>query len=168
VGSFAINDALLKHAVYNKAELAYIFVLGSKLNSFHSSDVPSHIKHIMATTTITETASQAPIVQDSSKYDFANLEPYVHPPATKEDLPWAELVTLDLEDYNRPGGKERLSKQLEHAVHHVGFVRVPLFIHHRVANADSTLVLRQELRPHARAGGPSIHPSKALLQVADL
>lgn len=60
--------------------------------------------------------------EDLSQYDFANLEPYVHPPETKEDLPWAELVTLDLEDYNRPGGKERLSKQLEHAVHHVGFV----------------------------------------------
>jgi hypothetical protein len=76
----------------------------------------------MATTTIQETASQAPISEDLSKYDFANLEPYVHPPETKEDLPWSELVTLDLEDYGRPGGKERLAKQLEHAVHHVGFV----------------------------------------------
>jgi hypothetical protein len=79
----------------------------------------------MATTTVTETVTQVPIAQDFSKYDFASLEPYTHPPETKEDLPWAELVTLDLEDYNRPGGKERLSKQLEHAVHHVGFVRVP-------------------------------------------
>ncbi len=71
------------------------------------------------TETHTTTASEQ---KGLSQYDFSNLEPYVHPPETKADLPWSELVTLDLEDYNRPGGKERLSKQLEHAVHHVGFV----------------------------------------------
>ena len=76
----------------------------------------------MSTTTTQTAASQAPEKKDFSKYDFANLEPYVHPPETKADLPWSELVTLDLEDYNREGGKERLAKQLEHAVHHVGFV----------------------------------------------
>jgi hypothetical protein len=76
----------------------------------------------MATTTIEENATTATTSPDLSKYDFAELEPYVHPPETKEDLPWSELVTLDLEDYGRPGGKERLAKQLEHAVHHVGFV----------------------------------------------
>ena len=48
----------------------------------------------------------------------------MHPPETKKELPWAELVTLDLEDFPRPGGKERLAKQLEHAVHHVGFFYV--------------------------------------------
>jgi hypothetical protein len=63
--------------------------------------------------------------EDLSKYDFSNLEPYVHPPETKAELPWSELVTLDLEDYSREGGKERLAKQLEHAVHHVGFVSLP-------------------------------------------
>jgi hypothetical protein len=76
----------------------------------------------MATTTIEQTASATTARKDLSAYDFANLDPYVHPPETKEDLPWSELVTLDLEDYGRPGGKERLAKQLEHAVHHVGFV----------------------------------------------
>jgi hypothetical protein len=60
--------------------------------------------------------------KDLSQYDFANLESYVHPPDTKAELPWSELVTLDLEEYGREGGKERLAKQLEHAVHHVGFV----------------------------------------------
>lgn len=75
------------------------------------------------TTTTTETlTAAAPEQKDLSQYDFASLEPYEHPPKTQADLPWAELVTLDLEDYGRPGGKERLSKQLEHAVHHVGFV----------------------------------------------
>ncbi|KAL1982948.1 hypothetical protein VTN96DRAFT_635 [Rasamsonia emersonii] len=60
-------------------------------------------------------------------YDFANLKPYVHPPETKENLPWAELVTLDLDDFHRPGGKQRLADQLSHAVHHVGFFYVKNF-----------------------------------------
>jgi len=71
--------------------------------------------------------SPAPAAVDEdvqSKYDYSRLKPYVHPPETKADLPWSELVTLDLEDYQRPGGKERLAKQLEHAVHHVGFFYV--------------------------------------------
>lgn len=76
-----------------------------------------------ATTTITPTQPQLS-TEDPHKYDYSNLKPYVHPPETKADLPWAELVTLDLEDYDRPGGKERLAKQLEHAVHHVGFFYV--------------------------------------------
>jgi hypothetical protein len=84
-------------------------------------------------TTITSTAEAATSAlpklelnnEDLSKYDFSNLEPYVHPPETKAELPWSELVTLDLEDYSREGGKERLAKQLEHAVHHVGFVSLP-------------------------------------------
>lgn len=80
------------------------------------------------TTTITQVEQEQPSTAnasiDLSKWDFSNLRPYVHPPETKEDLPWSELVTLDLEDYHRPGGKERLAKQLEHAVHHVGFFYV--------------------------------------------
>jgi len=73
-------------------------------------------------TTVTETQSQ-----DLHQYDYSRLTPYVHPPVTNADLPWAELVTLDLEDYGRPGGKERLAQQLEHAVHHVGFFYVKNF-----------------------------------------
>jgi hypothetical protein len=73
-------------------------------------------------TTFVETANSTTEESNLSQYSFENLKPYVHPPETKEDLPWSELVTLDLEDYDRPGGKERLAKQLEHAVHHVGFV----------------------------------------------
>jgi hypothetical protein len=33
---------------------------------------------------------------------------------------WAELITLDLNQYEQPGGKESLVKQLEHAVRNVG------------------------------------------------
>ena len=79
----------------------------------------------MSTTAVETLKVQEQPKQDYQQYDFSNLEPYVHPPETKADLPWSELVTLDLEDYNRPGGKERLAKQLEHAVHHVGFVSQP-------------------------------------------
>lgn len=76
----------------------------------------------MSTTTVETTKVHTGTDKDYSQYDYVNLEPYVHPPETREELPWSELVTLDLEDYARPGGKERLAKQLEHAVHHVGFV----------------------------------------------
>lgn len=76
--------------------------------------------------TVTETVQTQPqaqlSIQDPYRYDFTSLKPYVYPPETNADLPWSELVTLDLEDYGRPGGEERLAKQLEHAVHHVGFL----------------------------------------------
>lgn len=71
-------------------------------------------------TTTTQTLSSQTATPSFEQYKLENLKPYVHPPETKVDLPWSELVTLDLEDYGRPGGKERLAKQLEHAVHHVG------------------------------------------------
>jgi hypothetical protein len=64
------------------------------------------------------------------------LTPYEQVPVTKEDckfaisftytlsdiciVDWAELITLDLGKFEKPGGKEELVKQLEHAVRHVG------------------------------------------------
>lgn len=64
------------------------------------------------------------------------LSPYKQVPVTKADrkitkyevdldanrlvVDWAELVTLDLGLFDQPGGKEKLAKQLEHAIHHVG------------------------------------------------
>lgn len=81
---------------------------------------------ISATQTVTPTTVSLPL-EDAHQYDYDRLAHYVHPPETKEKLPWAELVTLDLEDYDRPGGKERLAKQLEYAVHHVGFFYVKNF-----------------------------------------
>jgi len=81
------------------------------------------------TSTITETATafSSLSVEDTSKYSYKNLTPYSHPPETREDLPWAELVTLDLSDFSNAGGKERLASQLSHAVHHVGFFYVKNF-----------------------------------------
>ncbi|SPO07421.1 probable iron/ascorbate family oxidoreductases [Cephalotrichum gorgonifer] len=52
---------------------------------------------------------------------------YEHTPETKEDLDWAELITLDLSLYEQAGGKEELVKQLEHAVRNVGFFYVKGF-----------------------------------------
>lgn len=36
---------------------------------------------------------------------------------------WAELITLDLSQFDVPGGKQKLANQLKDAVHNVG--RVP-------------------------------------------
>lgn len=76
------------------------------------------------TTTVLEPTQAHSNTRDLHKCDYNSLTPYVHPPMTEAILPWAELVTLDLEDYDRPGGKECLASQLEHAIHHVGFFYV--------------------------------------------
>ncbi|KAJ5170442.1 uncharacterized protein N7500_003225 [Penicillium coprophilum] len=55
------------------------------------------------------------------------IEKYDQVPVTKEDLEWAELITLDLSQYEQPGGKEDLVKQLDHAVRNVGFFYVKNF-----------------------------------------
>jgi len=55
------------------------------------------------------------------------ISPYKQVPETKADLDWAELVTLDLSLFDKPGGKQKLASQLEHAVHHVGFFYVTNF-----------------------------------------
>lgn len=75
----------------------------------------------MSTTTIQQNAPQDASDKTSK---FLKLKAYEHPPETKAELPWAELVTLDLEQINQPGGKQALAQQLKHAVHHVGFFYV--------------------------------------------
>jgi isopenicillin N synthase-like dioxygenase len=57
----------------------------------------------------------------------ATLTPYEQVPETKEDLDWAELVTLDLSQFDKPIGKAKLASQLSHAVHNVGFFYVNNF-----------------------------------------
>jgi len=46
------------------------------------------------------------------------------PRLTVYAVDWADLVTLDLGQYDAPGGKQRLAAQLRDAVHHVGFLYV--------------------------------------------
>ncbi|KAE8150219.1 hypothetical protein BDV25DRAFT_154822 [Aspergillus avenaceus] len=55
------------------------------------------------------------------------LEKYTHHPESKEDLKYADLVTIDLSEFDRPGGKEKLAAQLKTAVHEVGFFYVTNF-----------------------------------------
>ncbi|KAL2814094.1 hypothetical protein BDW59DRAFT_167296 [Aspergillus cavernicola] len=52
---------------------------------------------------------------------------YDQVPETKEDLDWAELVTIDLSRFDEPGGKEALVQQLDHAVKNMGFFYVKNF-----------------------------------------
>jgi hypothetical protein len=41
---------------------------------------------------------------------------------TQKQVDWADLVTLDLSQFDAPGGKEKLAAQLDHAVNKVGFL----------------------------------------------
>ncbi|KAF2431319.1 Clavaminate synthase-like protein [Tothia fuscella] len=42
-------------------------------------------------------------------------------PETKETLDWADLVTLDLSQFDAPGGIQNLASQLKTAIHTIGF-----------------------------------------------
>ncbi|KAE8154398.1 hypothetical protein BDV25DRAFT_135834 [Aspergillus avenaceus] len=57
----------------------------------------------------------------------STLRHYVHVPETKHELDWADLVTLDLSQFDQPGGKEKLAAQLKDAVHHIGFFYITNF-----------------------------------------
>ncbi|UKZ82961.1 hypothetical protein TrVFT333_010762 [Trichoderma virens FT-333] len=48
-------------------------------------------------------------------------------PETTYDLEWADLVTLDLSQFEQPGGKERLAKQLHEAIQKIGFFYITNF-----------------------------------------
>ncbi|KAK4550495.1 hypothetical protein LTR36_000074 [Oleoguttula mirabilis] len=52
---------------------------------------------------------------------------YSQTPESKHDLPWADLVTLDLSQFDAPGGKQKLANQLRDAVHNVGFFYISNF-----------------------------------------
>jgi hypothetical protein len=49
---------------------------------------------------------------------------------------WADLVTLDLSQFDVPGGKERLANQLRDAVHNVG-TYAPLHSPHHAHHQDT-------------------------------
>lgn len=48
------------------------------------------------------------------------LEEYVQVPETSENLDWADLVTLDLSDFDQPGGKQKLAAEFSRAIEDVG------------------------------------------------
>ncbi|KAF3804743.1 putative 2-oxoglutarate-dependent dioxygenase JRG21 [Colletotrichum gloeosporioides] len=56
-----------------------------------------------------------------------SLPVYHQVPETKHELEWADLVTLDLSKFDRPGGKEALAKQLFDAIQNIGFFYIVNF-----------------------------------------
>lgn len=44
------------------------------------------------------------------------------------EVDWADLVTLDLSQFEKPGGKERLAKQLQEAIQKIGKLLVSSFL----------------------------------------
>ncbi|KAJ3550209.1 hypothetical protein NM208_g95 [Fusarium decemcellulare] len=50
--------------------------------------------------------------------------PYVQAKETTQDLDWADLVTLDLSKFDRPGGKQELAAEFSRAIEEVGFFYV--------------------------------------------
>lgn len=63
----------------------------------------------------------ATAVQTLPDIPRGKLDRYVQVEESKYELDWADLVTLDLSQFDVPGGKERLANQLRDAVHNVGF-----------------------------------------------
>lgn len=58
---------------------------------------------------------------------FHNHQNPLSPLSKLYAVDWAELVTLDLSDFDAPGGKQRLADQLTYAAQHVGFFYVKNF-----------------------------------------
>ncbi|EPS37614.1 hypothetical protein H072_8640 [Dactylellina haptotyla CBS 200.50] len=85
------------------------------------------------------------------------LETYVHPPETKEDVKYADLVTIDLSEYDTPGGPQRLAAQLKDAVHEVGFFYIKNFglsqeqVNRQFAIAKEFFALSEDQRRSFRA-----------------
>ncbi|KAF4309283.1 2OG-Fe oxygenase superfamily protein [Botryosphaeria dothidea] len=55
------------------------------------------------------------------------LPRYIQVPETKYELDWADLATLDLSQYDTPGGRQKLAAQLFDAIQNVGFFYVTNF-----------------------------------------
>jgi hypothetical protein len=73
------------------------------------------------TTKLANLLSSSPSEEKVIKYGTA-AHPYSTLPETKEDLPWADLITLQLSRFNEPGGKQALAEQLRQAVKLTGSV----------------------------------------------
>ncbi|KIX03691.1 uncharacterized protein Z518_07244 [Rhinocladiella mackenziei CBS 650.93] len=58
---------------------------------------------------------------------YLSLPQWTQVPETEHDLEWADLVTLDLSQFDTPGGKEALASQLFDAVNRIGFFYITHF-----------------------------------------
>ncbi|KAL4796124.1 hypothetical protein BDV19DRAFT_398425 [Aspergillus venezuelensis] len=54
----------------------------------------------------------------------SDLPEYTPPPETSHNLKYASLTTIDLSEFDKPGGKEKLAAQLKDAAHDIGFFYV--------------------------------------------
>ncbi|RVX73389.1 hypothetical protein B0A52_03031 [Exophiala mesophila] len=52
------------------------------------------------------------------------LKKWQRPAKTSVDLPWADIQTIDISNFDAPGEKQRLAEQLRKAVHETGFFSV--------------------------------------------
>ncbi|KAJ5950056.1 hypothetical protein N7454_001640 [Penicillium verhagenii] len=57
----------------------------------------------------------------------SDIPTYHQVPETSYDLDWADLATLDLSQFDQPGGKEQLAKQLFDAIQNIGFFYIVNF-----------------------------------------
>ncbi|OQE13221.1 hypothetical protein PENFLA_c052G07776 [Penicillium flavigenum] len=86
-----------------------------------------------------------------------SLQPYVHPPESKEPLNYADLTIIDLGEFDTPGGKERLAAQLKDAAHNAGFFYVTNFgltqdeINRQYAIGREFFALPEDVRKSYRA-----------------
>ncbi|KAI0469647.1 Clavaminate synthase-like protein [Xylariaceae sp. FL0804] len=67
------------------------------------------------------TLVQAPVAAGS------DIPTYHQIPETSYELEWADLVTLDLSQFDQPGGKEALAKKLFDAIQKIGFFYITNF-----------------------------------------
>ncbi|CAK4029538.1 related to iron ascorbate family oxidoreductases [Lecanosticta acicola] len=58
---------------------------------------------------------------------FQELPEYQQAEESKHELDWADLITLDLSQFDAPNGKQKLANQLRDAVHNVGFFYITNF-----------------------------------------
>ncbi|KAL7415619.1 hypothetical protein BDY24DRAFT_439506 [Mrakia frigida] len=80
------------------------------------------------TSTITQKLAYllTPSKEEVIRYGTAE-HPYSTLPETTEDLPWADLITLELSKFDEPGGKQFLANQLKEAVKLTGFFYITSF-----------------------------------------
>lgn len=59
-------------------------------------------------------------LKTSSSSTLGTIPQYTQVPETTHELDWADLATLDLSKFNKPGGKEELAKELHNAIEQIG------------------------------------------------
>ncbi|KAI3332148.1 Clavaminate synthase-like protein [Xylariaceae sp. AK1471] len=63
----------------------------------------------------------------STPHPATALPTYQQVPETKYELDWADLMTLDLSQFDQPGGKQKLATQLFEAIQKIGFFYIISF-----------------------------------------